>query len=796
MTSERPGRIVTRPRGPSASLCLLVTALFVLSGFLVLTPATFSAPGPAAVRMAPLLHPAETTNTPAGAPADSNRVAPSVTEAPSWANLSLTAGAPQGIVDPLIAYDAARGADLLTGGTICYGFADSSFGCFKTFISNSTWQFEGGRWTNITSQVGVAPLVAGNGYYQGWLAYDAHDQCMVLWTDLGETSPSYLDFAQTWILGSGRWTNVTLDSPNQPGTAGWPAYDPVDAYLVDYTTLGNTWKFSANIWTELGNWTDLSGEAAASAPPYRGVAQMAFDPPEERLVLYGAGPSAGNTWTFLTGAWTRLNTTGPPPPGRASVPIFYDAALGGLIYYGGNNSSANGPPQSAYTWLYTNENWTNVSSDVGIGPPSPFLWGGQSASYPQGGYGLALVSVVPATWPVTYTWALTDRPIPELALAAATTETNQTVGFAAQTFGGQPPITYRFSGLPPGCTAAPEGVFSCRMTEAGSFDIGLNVTDSNGLVGNTTALLRVYSQLAVSITSSSPVLDLGQGWTLAVNASDGRSSYTYAYSGLPPGCSTKLAVLTCVPTVGGVYAYGVVVTDTLGIAVAANGTVTVNPDPAVVLDIAETEGEVNETDTISWTVFGGSAPFLSSISGLPPGCPSSPTPPIICHFTDSGSYRVEVSVLDASQLTVTALATVTVVPHLAVVGFFIWSRTTVPLGTSLLLGTNISGGIGTPTFNYSGLPPGCTSANNYSLGCLPTSAGTWDVIVTVTDARGISATASLSVTVTPGNGIALSGLDWVLVGAGVAAVVVAVGAVYFLRRRRTEGPPLEPSAPD
>jgi len=711
-------------------------------------------------------------------------------------NLSLSAGAPQGIVDPLIAFDAARDADILTGGTICYTFADSNFGCFKTFISNATWQFEGGRWTNITTAVGVAPLVAGNGYYQGWLAYDAHDNCMVLWTDLGETSPSYLDFAQTWILGSGRWTNVTLDSPNQPGTAGWPVYDPIDAYLIDYTTLGDTWKFSANVWTELGNWSELSGEPAAAAPQYRGVAQAAFDPPEERVVLYGAGPSAGNTWTFLSGAWTQLNTTGPPPPGIASIPIFYDATLGGLIYYGGNNSSANGPPQPAYTWLYINENWTNVSSDVGIGPPSPFLWGGESASYPQGAYGLALVSLVPATWPVTYTWALTDRPIPEIALASATTETNQTVEFTAQTFGGQPPMTYRFSGLPPGCSATPQGVFSCQMSTAGSFDIGLNVTDANGLSGNTTALLRVYSQLAVSVSTSAPVLDLGQEWTLSVNASAGRSSYTYAYSGLPPGCSTKLAALTCAPTVVGTYPFRALVTDTLGIAVAANGTVTVNPDPAVVLDIAETEGEVNETDTISWTVFGGSAPFLFALSGLPPGCSSNLTPPIVCRFAETGSYHVEVNVLDASQLTTSAAATVTVVPHLTVQGFFIWSRTTVPLGTSLLLGTNISGGIGTPTFNYTGLPPGCTSGNNYSLGCLPTAAGTWDVVVEVTDARGITASASLNVTVTPPNGIALSDLDWALVGAVVAAAAVAVGAVYVLRRRPPEGTPPEPSAPD
>jgi hypothetical protein len=736
-------------------------------------------------------HPASPTPSRVTSPPAS----PSVTETPSWVNLTATAGAPAGILDPLIAYDPARDAIVLTGGTICYSFADSNFGCFKGFISNFTWQYSGGRWTNVSNLVGPSPLTAGNGYYEGWLAYDAHDACLVLWTYLGETYPSYLDFPQTWTLGSGRWTNVTHDSPNQPGTQGWPVYDPVDSYLIDYTSLGTTWRFSGNIWTDLGNWSDLSGEPAAAAPPYNYIQQSAFDPPDARVVLYGFGPSAGLTWTFVNGEWHQLNTTGQTPPGVASIPLFYDAALGGLVYYGGDNSSEDGPPAPATTWLYVNENWTNITSTVGVGPPSPFLWGGQSAEYPQGGYALVLTPLEPTTWPNAYTWALTDRPIPALSVTPSTTETNETVVFVTQTSGGVGPMTYRFSALPPDCAASPSGDFACSMGTVGSFIIGLNVTDADGLTGNTTAVLQVLPHLDVSVTASPTALDLGQEWTLDVRASGGRSAYTYAYSGLPPGCSTKLSTLLCTPTVDGVFAYHVVVTDQLGIQVSVGGSVTVDPDLGVLLNLGANEVEVNETDPISWTVFGGTGPYEYFVSGLPPGCGSNPAPPIQCRLGAVGTYRIALTTIDATGQEANTSALINVVPRLSVVGFFIWSRTTVPLGTSLLLGTNLSGGVGARTYDYTGLPPGCVSQDNYSIACVPSATGSWVVEVHATDARGVVATANLTVTVTPASGVALSALDWGLIGVGLAVIVLAVAVVSLGRRRRAEPPDADPPDP-
>jgi hypothetical protein len=398
-------------------------------------------------------------------------------------------------------------------------------------------------------------------------------------------------------------------------------------------------------------------------------------------------------------------------------------------------------------------------------------------------------SVNPSTWPVIYEWVFTDRPLPVLGVSASTTEVNQTVQFTTQTFGGVGPMTYVFSNLPPGCSATPSGNFSCRMLDAGTYEIALNVTDANGQSGNTTEIVHVYTQLEASVETSATAIDLGQPWNLSVSVFGGREGYTYSYDDLPPGCASLLSTLDCFPTAAGVFSFNAVVTDSLGLRAIANGTLTVNPDPGVLLSVAYAEVEVGESETIAWTIVGGSGPYVTNFSTLPAGCSSGTTSPMVCTGVALGAHAVQIELIDSTQETAQASTTFTVVPALAVEDFFIWSRTTVPLGTSLLIGTNLSGGIGDRTFSYTGLPPGCASVDNDSLACLPTEVGTWVVQVHVTDSRGVSVAANLTVTVTPAAGPSPAVLYGAVGALVVVAVVVAVVLVY---RRR---PPAETPDP-
>ncbi len=72
------------------------------------------------------------------------------------------------------------------------------------------------------------------------------------------------------------------------------------------------------------------------------------------------------------------------------------------------------------------------------------------------------------------------------------------------------------------------------------------------------------------------------------------------------------------------------------------------------------------------------------------------------------------------------------------------SPASVDLGQTASLGVTASAGSGGYTYVWFGLPPGCASANTAAVTCRPTAAGTYDVVVSVTDAAGATATSPSS----------------------------------------------------
>jgi hypothetical protein len=73
---------------------------------------------------------------------------------------------------------------------------------------------------------------------------------------------------------------------------------------------------------------------------------------------------------------------------------------------------------------------------------------------------------------------------------------------------------------------------------------------------------------------------------------------------------------------------------------------------------------------------------------------------------------------------------------------------TLATGDSLTLATTIGGGIAPYSFNYTGLPPGCRTANASTLSCVVTAAGQFTPNVEVSDAGGTTTNFTTNVTVT------------------------------------------------
>jgi hypothetical protein len=360
-------------------------------------------------------------------------------------------------------------------------------------------------------------------------------------------------------------------------------------------------------------------------------------------------------------------------------------------------------------------------------------------------------------------------------------EANQTVSVVGQYF-GRATLTFQYSGLPPGCTSYQAVIFACEPTDPGTFEVNLNVTDAEGASGNATAQLVVLPALSVYVAISSPIVDVGQPWNLSMTVEGGAPAYAFAYSGLPVGCSGSGPSVNCTPTTPEVTAVGIVVTDSLGASVVSNVSVTVNATPAISVQLSNAQVEVGEPESIDWSVSGGTPPLTTSLVGLPPGCDRSPEPPIICQPSQTGNFTIRVNTTDALGESAHAQVIVHVVPALALTSFVINPQPNIVEGTSILLIANVAGGIGPRTFSFVGLPPGCSSQNSSTVGCQPAAAGSWKIVLQVRDARGLTVSGDLNLSVAPSSAVYLTPLEW---GAGlVGGLGILIGGIVILRRAR------------
>lgn len=194
------------------------------------------------------------------------------------------------------------------------------------------------------------------------------------------------------------------------------------------------------------------------------------------------------------------------------------------------------------------------------------------------------------------------------------------------------PVTFDENGLPGGTTWSVTLGSSSASSSTGS----LSFAETNGSYGYSVGSVAGYSATPASGTLSvagAPVvvsisfvpappsivsfsaqpssIALTSSTTFDVSASGGSGTLSYAYSSLPPGCSSQdTASLPCVPTSPGVYSVGVTVTDSLARSASATTVLTVGT--GYPLTFAET-GLPSGT---SWSVDVGGATLSSTSSQI------------------------------------------------------------------------------------------------------------------------------------------------------------------------------------
>ncbi len=290
-------------------------------------------------------------------------------------------------------------------------------------------------------------------------------------------------------------------------------------------------------------------------------------------------------------------------------------------------------------------------------------------------------------------------------------------------------------------------------------------------------------------------ISLGQSTQFIVSVAGGTGVYAFTYSGLPTGCvSSDQAAVSCTPTTTGTFTIRAYANDTAGHSANATATLTVVPSgyPSIFSFNANPSPiTLGSTTNLSVVASGGTAPLSYAYSGLPGGCTTLNVSVLECTSTVSGSFTVRVFVNDSARhsVTDTTLLTVRPLPSPVILAFGA-SPNPVATGNVTFLNVTASGGTGTLSFAFSGLPAGCVTANTSSLACAPTSVGNFTVRVFVNDSSSHSATANttlvvsvpqdalMSVAISPASGTVVTGAAVIFTATPECTTACPTGTSY------------------
>jgi len=107
------------------------------------------------------------------------------------------------------------------------------------------------------------------------------------------------------------------------------------------------------------------------------------------------------------------------------------------------------------------------------------------------------------------------------------------------------------------------------------------------------------------------------------------------------------------------------------------------------------------------------------------------------------------------------------------------------LGQSVTFSVSTSGGNGSLTHSYASLPTGCSSTNSSSFSCTPRSSGIYEVMVTVTDQGGETASSTVRVSIGPSRVLGLpQAMGLAVIFGAILGAAAILSIVLAIRRKR------------
>ena len=464
--------------------------------------------------------------------------------------------------------------------------------------------------------------------------------------------------------------------------------------------------------------------------------------------------STGSTGSCASAIATTTVTTNALPTATISSAIPSALCVGNATTLTAGTISGGGGSLIGYVWNGSDGSYASVTTTtVSFTPTTTTTY---SLTVSEGGGCIGTTA---------NTITVTANPQGVITLTATPTAicVNGTTSISSTITGGYGPRTYAWAG--PGIAtttnsvAAPSSFTPTVSASPGVYTVTVNYSDIGCAAAIGTVSVTVYGNLTVTPTNGGL---LCPGGTTALNSvvSGGSGAYTYAWSGTSgdAGSGTIAAAssasTTATPTTAGAHIYSLSVSTTGGCAAVVNTTtVTVSSLPVASITSAIPGILCAGTATITpnYTLGAGSVAnyvWTSSDGSLSTTAAGF----VVATPTATTTYSVTVNTTGSACIgTSAAVTTVTVNPQP--------SATVTPSSLYLCTGSvenltsSVTGGVGTPTYTWSG--PGITGTTatgataTYSLAP-SASTGSYSLAVSYSVSTGCvtaaATTASVNIT--------------------------------------------------
>lgn len=311
--------------------------------------------------------------------------------------------------------------------------------------------------------------------------------------------------------------------------------------------------------------------------------------------------------------------------------------------------------------------------------------------------------------------------------------------------------------LPAGLTLSPGGVLSGAVTNAFTTRT-ITVAATNGVTPvrtNASQTFTLSASVLLSISTASPLTGgtTGSSYTQTLAATGGQGPYAWSLSSgsLPTGLVLSGDTISGTPLAAGTFNFTIAVTDSASATTSKNFTILVtNPTALSVVTPSLPAAVVGTQYSQTLAAVSGIAPYAWSLASgsLPPGLAlTGGTGVLAGNPTTSGTYNFVLRVTDSANPSASATRSfsITVIGNLVITtASFPDARTGAAYSQTLAA----TGGTGSRTWTVSSgaLPPGLSlTATNGVVSGTPTTLGSYEFTVQVTDGGGAAATKVMSI---------------------------------------------------